>query len=466
MSFAPHQYGDHVILDQIGIGGMSKIFQARRLKSPPEKESVFALKRMSGEMSTDPHLVHSFEQELKVALLLQHRNIPEVLEYGLTQNRHFLVMDWLRGRNLLQLIQKMKSLNQRFEIGVACYLICEVLEALAYVHVLRDPETNEYLNVIHRDISPANIFVLSNGSVNLLDFGIAKIEGQGIKTKTGIIRGKPSYVSPEQVLMKGADNRSDIYSTAVVLWEVLTGERLFQGDDDITTLRQVVSGFVPPPSHINPKVDDALNGILLKALSREPHQRYQLASDFRDDLLRYLEGFDQRNFPQEVSVLLSGFFKSELDEEDRRLEYQLALPVLPHGHPNEEIVENEFTLAVETQGQNSESTRTVTIVKSTQKPPIPSLKIEFGQDKESSGKDYKNRLRKNNIELDTSFSEAEKERSKKNLILIGVVFCISATLYIFANDIKKLFLTKPMVNKLVKELTAPKLKGEELPDMN
>jgi serine/threonine-protein kinase len=197
-------------------------------------------------------------------------------------------MEFVDGCNLKSLIERQKQKNKRIEVAHTIYILMECCKALNYAHNLENPETNEPLGIVHRDISPPNILISKNGEVKLVDFGLAKANSQIESTDEGVVKGKFSYLSPEAASGQNVDHRADVFAVGILLWEMLTGRRLFMGETDYQTVELVRQARVPSIAALNPEVEPELEGVVRKALAKEVADRYESAADLGDALAQYL----------------------------------------------------------------------------------------------------------------------------------------------------------------------------------
>jgi serine/threonine protein kinase len=281
-----------VLLERIGRGGMAEVFRAVA-QGVEGFQRVFVVKRIQREQSDNPQLVEMFANEARISALLNHPNIVQVFDFGQLDGSYFISMEYLRGKDLLAVLRQLRAANRFMSPALVAMIAREVATGLAYAHTLVAPG-GKSLDIIHRDVSPSNIMLLRAGGVKLLDFGIAKASaalrdsGHGHTTGTGLVKGKLSYLSPEQVRHEPVDARSDIFSLGVVMWECLTGKRLFHDRSDYHTMNNVLTRVVPPPSSLQPGVPAALDEIVLHALDRHRATRTQSAKMLADALDHFL----------------------------------------------------------------------------------------------------------------------------------------------------------------------------------
>ena len=273
------------LTEKIGSGGMAEVFRATGV-GPDGFERPFVIKRIHPRLSEAPEFVRMFVHEAKISARLIHPNIVQVFELAYQDGAHYMVMEPVEGMDMGWLLKRRRerpheSLSPAFVAEVGR----QVCRGLDFAHTLTTAE-GEPLRIVHRDVTPPNIMVAWNGTVKVLDFGIARA-AEAIRpslTDPGMVKGKMSYVAPELLEGKTADARSDLFSLGAVMHELLTGRQLFAGQNDLETLNQVKEKPIPPPSALNPGVKPALDGVVLRALSRDPDKRYASAGEMGDEL--------------------------------------------------------------------------------------------------------------------------------------------------------------------------------------
>src|SRR5207248_2054946 len=225
-----------------------------------------AIKKILPTMGEDAEFIPMFVDEARLAVQLAHANIVQVLELGKHDESLYIAMEYISGRDLRQLMERFRKRQQPMPLPQACLIVAEVCEALDHAHRKRDAQGRP-LGIVHRDVSPQNVLVSFDGEVKLIDFGIAKAESRLQKTQAGILKGKFSYMSPEQVKGAALDGRSDVFACGILLWELVCGEKLFVGDSDYAVLEKVRVGAIPPPRSRNPECPEALEKAILRALA-------------------------------------------------------------------------------------------------------------------------------------------------------------------------------------------------------
>ncbi|HEU0037625.1 MAG TPA: serine/threonine-protein kinase [Kofleriaceae bacterium] len=259
------------LLDRIGVGGMAEIFRGKAVAAGGFEKPV-AIKRILPHLSQDKRFVELLIAEAKVLSLLKHRNIVQIFDVGLGDDgQYFLVMEYVDGKDLGGVQRGLEVRRRRMPYDLALHIGAEICEALEHAHSARAPD-GKPMSLVHRDVSPSNVLLSRAGEIKLTDFGIAKRAEQE-QTGHGAVRGKFAYISPEQARNEHVDPRSDVFSVAVVLWELITNRRLFSGLGDLEALRAVREAQVPRPTEIDPRLSPEVSQLLMAALSRDPKNR-------------------------------------------------------------------------------------------------------------------------------------------------------------------------------------------------
>ena len=314
----PSRLGPYLLLEKISSGGMADIFKAKSF-GVEGFERMIAVKRIKNEIAEDEAFIKMFINEAKITSMLQHANIAQIFDLGRVDDAYYIAMEYVFGRDAKQIADRLQKQKRRYPVDVACGIAIRVCEGLDYAHHKTD-EVGHSLGIVHRDVSPANILLAYDGQVKLIDFGVAKATGSTAQTQVGMLKGKLSYMAPEQVRGLPADARSDIFSLGICLYEMLTGERLFLGQTDFETLERIRKVEVVPPSLFNPEVDRELETIILRALERNPEDRYPSAAAMQADLQRYQLTRGRLIGTRELAQFLGELFAAERSEEQRRNE--------------------------------------------------------------------------------------------------------------------------------------------------
>src|SRR5262245_55331804 len=323
----PVPFGKYYLLERINVGGMAEVFKAKTF-GVEGFERLLAVKRILPNIAEDEEFITMFIDEAKIAVQLQHANIAQIFDLGKIADSVFLALEYVHGRDLRSIFDRMRNKAEALPIAMACYVTMQVCEGLDYAHNKRDAQGRE-LNLVHRDISPQNVLIGYEGECKLIDFGIAKAAGKASKTQAGILKGKFGYMSPEQVRGLPIDKRSDIFAVGIVLYELLTGERLFIGESDFSTLEKVRNVEIVPPSSYNKKIPAELERVVLKSLARDPDDRYANAIDLHDDLQSFLYSVGEFFSRKDLAAWMKKTFAMEIEEDNAKIEEfrQVAPPV-------------------------------------------------------------------------------------------------------------------------------------------
>lgn len=290
-------------LYRLAAGGMAEVWVAQSVSVAGFKKKV-AIKRILPGLLKDERFVRMFLDEARLSLHFNHANVVTVFDLGKSDETYFIVMEYVEGTTLKQLLEFLQERGQRVPLPLVIWILNETLKGLEYAHQLADPETGEPLHVVHRDISPPNLLISWNGEVKLTDFGLAKATTQLESTDAGVVKGKFSYLSPEAAHGQPVDGRTDIFAVGILAYEMLTMRRLFLGETDYQTVEMVRAAEVPSIRAQNPEVPEELENIIRKSLTRDPDQRYRSASEFADDLLAFLFAHRLKVSARDLSNLL------------------------------------------------------------------------------------------------------------------------------------------------------------------
>jgi eukaryotic-like serine/threonine-protein kinase len=327
----PTRFGKYILLDRLAVGGMAEIFLARQ-EGMEGFEKTVVIKRILPALTRSEGFVTMFLNEARLASQLTHPNIVQIYELGRVGESHFIAMEYIFGRDMARIIPKAAALGISFPEVYALRIAASVCEGLYYAHQKADAWGNP-LHIVHRDVTPENIFVSFDGMVKVLDFGIAKARGQVGRTQTGEIKGKVAYMSPEQCLGQPLDQRSDLFSLGVVLYEWLTGYRLFTGDSEVAVLKSITDGKIWGPSYFKPDIPPAVEEVVMRALEKDRERRYASAFDMQRDLEKAIGQFPFRPSSIHLSNFLKQLFAGELDAERARVARRLAEPGEGNGGP-------------------------------------------------------------------------------------------------------------------------------------
>jgi eukaryotic-like serine/threonine-protein kinase len=306
----PAPFGKYLLLGLIARGGMAEVYRAKQ-RSGSHAERLLAIKCMRPQLAKEARFVEMFIREGKLAVLLDHDNIVRTYEIGRIEGRYFIAMEYIGGKDLTQILRRCQESNQRIPVPHACYITARMAEGLHYAHTRSDGE-NRQLNIVNRDVSPSNVRISYDGDVKLLDFGIAQAMLK-FTSEIGVLKGKFSYMSPEQIRGMPVDARTDVFSTGIILHEMLTTEKLFRGDTEFALMEKVRKAEVPPPSKFNRRVPEALDRIVLKALARDLPDRYQSARELGEELVQFIAQY--RFNTSEMQEFMRNLFRADFSKE-------------------------------------------------------------------------------------------------------------------------------------------------------
>lgn len=314
------KFGRYFLLDQMAQGGMAEIYRAR-LASVDGAGRLLVIKRVQAGYGDNREFLQMFKSEIKVTMGLNHPNIVQLYDFGEENGQPFIAMEFVDGKNLRQFNTRAQELKQFIPVEISAYLIEQAAAGLHYAHNFKDKLTGKPLNIVHRDISPQNILVSYEGTVKIIDFGIAKATTNLEATRVNVIKGKPSYLSPEQITGEELDGRSDVFSLGTVLWEILTGKKLFAGENDRAILMLIESSqsHIKAPSTVNPAVPKELDQIVLKSLAKSRDKRFQSAEEFQRALHKFLYSYLPEFNPSDLSYYSKDLFASEIVEDRKKM---------------------------------------------------------------------------------------------------------------------------------------------------
>jgi hypothetical protein len=308
---ASDKLDDLVLLERLAAGGMAEVYRALQ-QGYGGFEKVVAVKRILPHFASDEEFKNMFVMEAQLSGLLQHPNVVHVYSNGESEGYLYLVMEFVDGKNLRQLLARADKQKVRIPIESACYIIAEAAKGLEYAHSFVDERTGQAMEIVHRDMSPQNIMLSYDGGVKIVDFGIAKAAARSEHTRAGVLKGKFGYMSPEQAQGMPIDRRSDIFALGIIFFELLTQRRLFSHDDDMRTLQLIRECNVPRPSKYNPVISPALDRIVLKALAKNRSDRYATAGEFYADVQRFVN----QKYPQFLPMEFAKFLKTKIFADD------------------------------------------------------------------------------------------------------------------------------------------------------
>lgn len=304
--------GRYLVRRKLAEGGMAEIYLCT-VRGPEGFAKEVVIKRIRSFLAGDPGFVRMFIAEARLASRLNHANLVQIFDFDKHEDTYYLAMEYVRGKSLAEITRRAKELMQPMPPLLVARLGADVARGLHYAHQLT--ERGEALGLVHRDVTPQNVLISFEGAVKLTDFGIAKA-GNGL-TSPGMLKGKFSYMSPEQARGEHVDARTDVFALGVVLWELLTGGKLFEGDSDVAVLRAVQTSQIAPPVRLNPDVPQALSDLVLKALERDREQRIPTAQDFERALSQFILGHARSVDDTDMVAYLRRLFSEEMSTSRR-----------------------------------------------------------------------------------------------------------------------------------------------------
>ncbi len=304
-------FGPYRLVERVAFGGMAEVFKAKR-SGVEGFEKVVALKRILPHLSDNKEFIDMFVDEAKVVAGLSHPNIVQIYDLGRISHSYYIAMEYVHGRDLRSIEKREREKDLRMPLDLGLYVVSQLCAALEYAHRKRD-DRGRAMEIVHRDVSPQNILISFEGDVKLVDFGIAKAATKAATTERGALRGKLLYMSPEQAWGQPIDRRSDIFSLGIVLYELVTETKPFVcSGTELTILELVRRCQITRPREVNHRVPEALDRVIMKALAREPDERYQDAGQMQRGLERFL-----RERPPVTARDLARFLELLFDRTER-----------------------------------------------------------------------------------------------------------------------------------------------------
>ncbi|MFP4474616.1 MAG: protein kinase domain-containing protein [Desulfatibacillaceae bacterium] len=312
----PVRFGKYLLLDKIAAGGMAELFRAKMV-GDEGFEKLIAIKKILPHLVAEKALIQAFIDEARLAAHLQHQNIVRTYDFGRMGNDFFIAMEFLFGKNLRVIAEQAAKRRNALGMDRILWIVAKMCAGLDYAHNLRDYK-GENLCIIHRDISPPNVFLTYDGEVKIVDFGVAKAASQNTQTQMGLIKGKLAYMSPEQAGGESIDHRSDIFAIGAVLYELVTGMRMFQGETMQVLAKVRVAEFEPAENVVD-GLPEKLCDVLRKALARRPEDRYQSCGDMLSDIEECIYEMGYRPSSRKLAEYMRELFAEEIPAEERYL---------------------------------------------------------------------------------------------------------------------------------------------------
>jgi TonB family protein len=296
------KFGQYVLLDKIATGGMAEVWKAR-MRGVEGFQKTVAIKKILPHLSDNQDFIEMFIDEAKLAAQLNHNNIIHIYDLGKIQSSYYIAMEYIDGYDLKTILKLAADRDNPLSVELALFIAAKIAAALDYAHRKRDFEDRD-LGLVHRDVSPQNVLISQDGDIKLCDFGIAKAASKASHTQAGALKGKLQYMSPEQAWGRAIDKRSDIFALATVLFELLTGRKLFTGDNELSILEQVREARITPPSQYNDEVTPQIDAIVVKALQKDPANRYQTAGEMERDINQVLYSFKPTPTAADLAIFM------------------------------------------------------------------------------------------------------------------------------------------------------------------
>ena len=274
--------GSYEIVRKLARGGMAELFLARTV-GPEGFAKLVVLKKILPHYAENPKFVRLFLDEAKLVAQMEHPHIAHVYDMGKSGGDYFFTMEYVHGQDIRAVWRRMARVQKPFPVAHAVQIARNIAAALHYAHE-RTRDDGTLLDIVHRDVSPSNVLISYDGAVKLVDFGVAKAATSTVKTRTGALKGKISYMSPEQAKGAAIDRRSDIFSLGIMLWELVTGRRLYKAENDLATIQMIINAKPQPPSQLRSDCPPKLDAIILRALDGNVAGRYQTAEQMQVDL--------------------------------------------------------------------------------------------------------------------------------------------------------------------------------------
>ena len=328
----PREFGKYHLIERIATGGMAQLYRAK-LYGAGGFEKDLAVKKILPQLGQDEDFVQMFMDEAMITVTLNHGNIAQILDFGEVEGEYFLVMEYIDGIDLQSLLKRASEEYEPIDTNLAAFIMQEVCQGLDYAHHKLGLD-GQPLQIVHRDVSPQNVLLSFEGQVKLVDFGIARAASRITSTQAGVVKGKVAYMSPEQLLGKTVDGRSDVFATGIILYELLTHKKPFEGATPQETMALITRGEYQSPQKLNRLVTRKLSQILKKALEVNPRKRYATAGKMATSLASYLHSSGE----PPNSRLLAELVRQRLPDAKPRIVGQT--PILFH---KREISPNEPT---------------------------------------------------------------------------------------------------------------------------
>ncbi len=305
------------IVEKLASGGMAEIYLALR-KENQFQNKFYVIKRILPVLADRPEYLIYLKDEAKALSLMQHHNIIGFHEFFFENDQFYLVMEYVNGKTLREIFSDFEKIKYNLPLEQLLYIVMEVAAGLDYAHAAYDHVLDKSLNLVHRDLNPQNIMISFEGHVKIIDFGISKFDIRDEMTKTGMLKGKFGYMSPEQVEGLDVDARTDIFALGILAWELVTNKRLFDGADDFEKFNKIKNLQTVPPSQQNSKLPKDIDFIVMKALAPKAADRYQTAGEMRHAIAKFLAknypDFKPEGFNKAIRKIYAGDFQKHVEK--------------------------------------------------------------------------------------------------------------------------------------------------------
>ncbi|HUS66951.1 MAG TPA: protein kinase [Kofleriaceae bacterium] len=315
-------FGKYTLLCKLATGGMGELYVARQTGAGGF-EKLVVIKRLLPHLAEDAHFVAMLLDEARIAARLSHPNVCQVYDLGEAEGHYYIAMEHLEGTPASLLLRRARRAGQRLDVGLAAALLKQAAEGLDHAHALKDAEGNS-VELVHRDVSPSNLFVATSGIVKVLDFGVAKSQDALARTHTGALKGKYAYMSPEQVIGNPVDRRSDVFSLGVVLYELMTAQRLFWRDSEYKMFQAIVEDPVPSLLEARPGLPPKVGQVADRALSRDPDRRFKTAGEMAEAVEDAVAGTGGLWKASQVAEYVHTHFSGEIEQRRRDVQAGIA----------------------------------------------------------------------------------------------------------------------------------------------
>ncbi len=314
--YTPARFGKYLLLDKIASGGMAELYRAK-MRGDEGFEKLIAIKKVLPHLVNEKRLIEAFIDEARLAAFLQHENIIRTYDFGRMGEDFFIAMEYLFGKNLRLITDKAREAGRPLPLSEILFIMAAAADGLDYSHKLKD-FSGTPLRLIHRDVSPPNLFVTYDGQVKVVDFGVAKAASRNTQTQLGVIKGKLAYMSPEQAEGGEIDHRTDVFALGAVLYELLTGQRMFAGDT-MQVLALVREGRYRPPEEVAPDLPPVLCDIVKKACVKELSRRYETCGRMLADIENAMDELSLRPTGRSLGRTMVRLFAADIPAEEEAM---------------------------------------------------------------------------------------------------------------------------------------------------